>query len=688
MEDVRESPTLRRDFLTTLRRRFWLIIEVTVAVAIAAALAAQVQTPIYRSTALIALMRATTQRGMPAPPQTTEQSDPKLQVRRITSATVLDRVRINLELGGPVRGLQEKITARIVEESQNSNVVAINATDADPLRAQRIANEVADVYIAEAEKSGTYATGRAIEFVDEQLASMREQLAAQERAIEDFKQRNPPEARQSDAGAGVRLGRVLSVDAELENIDIQIKELTAQLARTKAELAKTPAMLEVEKRTRNPLGTSLRGQISQLEVERVAKLAEYTEEAPEIRRLDQQIENLKQLLENEQGRVVEEVQEEVNSVYSQLESRRAELEYTLHGLKARRDVLERLKGEHSQEIETLPSQQTELARLERKRSILESLYNMLQSRYYELQIAKAQQPRTVELLQPASEPTSPVEPNKPMYYAVGLVLGVILGLIFAGLFDQLDDTFADVNELERLLRIPVLGQIPAVDAAQPATALLQSARTPFSDGIHMIYTNLRFLASADDGQVLSVTAADNDGGSTTTATNLAIAMAQSGNEVLLVDANWRTPALHKVFGAESSGPGLADVIGGDVSLEDVIRSTDIEGLQVLHAGTIPANPAAILGSKRGREAFGELSRMADFVVVDTPPAGIVPEASLIASCVGGVILVTDRTTKRQAAAAALRALNRSGAHVIGVVRNRERPGQFRQYYYEETRTEE
>lgn len=684
MEEMEETPTVRRDFLSTLRRRFWAVVEVAVAVTIAAALAAQVQTPIYRATATLALMRPGQQRGgVPTPPETPEQADPKLQVRRLTSATVLDRVRTSLELDESVRRLQQKVTANIIEKGQNSNVVAVSVTDADPVQAQRIANEVTDVYVAEAERSGTYATERAIEFVEEQLEAMRSQLAAQETAIEDFKHNNPPEAGQSDAGAGTRLGRFVSIEAEMESIETQMEEAAAQLARTTTQLEDTPEKLETEKKILNPVVAAVRQQIVRLETERAVKLAEYQEESPEIRQLDDQLENLKQMLEGEQDTVVGEIQDELNPVYLELESRHAQLEFELHGLRARKAALEKLKAEHNKDVRTLPGQQTELARLERTRGILESLSNMLQSQYYELQIARAQQPRTAEILQPAWEPRSPAKPNKPMFYAMGLVLGVILGLIFAGLLDQLDDTFADVDELERLLRVPVLGQIPTADEEEPASALLQSVGGPFSDGIHTVHTNLRFLDRSETVQTLCITAADSGAGSTTIASNLAIAIAQSGSEVLLVDANWRSPALHEVLGAGTAAPGLAEVIAGKTTLEEAICPTDIHELRILYAGTPPADPAAALASKRGEETFGQLSQMAEFVIVDTPAAGTVPDAAIAASYAGGTILVTDPLTKRDRAAGALRALARGGAQVIGVVRNRERLRELRrQQYYE------
>lgn len=681
MDEARESPVRSRDFLTTLRRRYWVVLEVGAAVTIAAALAAQAKTPIYQATTTVAIMSAPQQKqgDMPAPPEAPEQSDPKLQVRRITSATMLDRVRNNLDLGTALN-LQGAVTANLIESGQNSNVVAISVKDADPGRAQKIANEVASVFVAEAETSGTYATERAIKFVEERMTSMREELGAQERAIEDFKRKSPPEAQGSDAGAGARLGRVVSLDSDLESLGAQMKETSAQLARTSAQLAQTPPKLKVEKTVLNPMGAALRQQIAQLEMARTAKLADYTENSPEIQQLDQQILNLRKMLAREKDSVVGETQEEVNPVYSELESRRAQLEFTLNGLQARKAALQQLRAQHSGEVVTLPAQQTESARLERKRSILESLYNMLQSRYYELQIAKAQQPRTVEVLQQASEPSHPVEPNKLMYYAVGIIFGGIMGLILAGLIDQFDDTFADTDELERVLGLPVLGQVPLLEGGNAATALLRAGRSPFGDGIHMVYTNTRFLSNADATEMLSITGTASGDGTTTLATNLAIAMAQSGNEVLLVDANWRTPALHQLFGQDDSTPGLSDVIAGKVSLEEAIRPTKVGGLSLLCAGTPPGDPATILASKRTADVFHELSTLPQFVVIDSPAVGMVPDGAIIASYARGTILVTDRLSRRQNATTALRSLHRVRAHVVGSVRNRERQAQFRQRY--------
>jgi polysaccharide biosynthesis transport protein len=685
MDEARQTPTPSRDFLTTLRRRYVVVLEVAVAITIAAALTAQVKTPVYRATAMIALM-AVQQKGedrIPTPPATAEQSDPKLQVRRITSAAILDRVRLNLDLG-PAFDLRSAVTTNLVESSQNSSVVAISAKDNDPLRAQKIADEVANVFAGEAETGGVYATERALKFVEEQMTSMREQLSVQESAIENFKRNHPPESQGGDAGAATRLARVVSLQSELESLDTQMKEVAGQLHQTTAQLATTPEKLSVEQMVPNPMTNSLRQQITQLEVERTAKLAEYTDNSPEIRQLEQQIRNLKRMLAGEKSSVIGEVQEALNPVRAELESRRAQLEFTLTGLQARKSALERLRAQHRSDVATLPAQQTEVARLERKRSILESLYNMLQSRYYELQIAKAQQPRTVEILQQATEPTSPVEPNKVMYYAVGLVLGLILGLVLAGLVDHFDDTFADADELERLLGLPVLGVVPLLEGEEVGTALIRRGGGPFSDGIHMVFTNTRFLSPDAATEMLSVTGTAGGDGATTLAANLAIAMAQSGNDVLLVDGNWRTPSLHRLWGEQNPAPGLAEVITGEVALEAAVRATGVPGLRLLCAGTVPPNPATVLASKQAAEIFERLATAAQFVVVDSSAVATAPESAILATHAAGTILVTDRLSRRQNASLAVRAVRRAGGRIVGAVRNRERLAQFRTLHSPET----
>jgi capsular exopolysaccharide synthesis family protein len=169
-------------------------------------------------------------------------------------------------------------------------------------------------------------------------------------------------------------------------------------------------------------------------------------------------------------------------------------------------------------------------------------------------------------------------------------------------------------------------------------------------------------------------------GKTSVVANLAIAMAQGGASVLLVDADLRHPRLHEIFGI-SGHIGLAALLIDDADLENGIFDTDVESLCLMPAGTSPPNPSEILGSRRMKQLVDELSSMADIVLFDAPPTLTGADAMVLASQMDGVILVVESdSTRRQAARQALDMLCNADATILGSVLNRARTGTIEYYY--------
>ena len=260
---------------------------------------------------------------------------------------------------------------------------------------------------------------------------------------------------------------------------------------------------------------------------------------------------------------------------------------------------------------------------------------------------------------------APVSPDLKRYLALGLLAGLVLGALLAVLRDLLDVTVRSVGAASEAVGAPTL----AVVDEDP-----QSRRR--AESIRQLRTNLTFLRPAGrpvrGGEVVVVTSALGGEGRTTTALDLARSVAEAGERVLLVEADLRRPTLGAALHLEA-GPGLSDVLAGHVEVAAAVRPGDVDGLSVLPAGTVPPNPAELLGSPRMADVVAALRLGYEKVLLDTPPLLPVTDAAVCSALADGVLLVVrwGRTSRDEVAEAA-RMLEQVHASVLGSVLNGRR----------------
>jgi capsular exopolysaccharide synthesis family protein len=197
--------------------------------------------------------------------------------------------------------------------------------------------------------------------------------------------------------------------------------------------------------------------------------------------------------------------------------------------------------------------------------------------------------------------------------------------------------------------------------------------SPIAEEYRILRTNIEFSALDKVMKVIAVTSSDAGEGKSTTSANLAVAFAQAGKQVLLIDANLRKPALHHIF-AVSNHEGLTNVLFGQSDAADVIKLTDTDNLSVLPSGPRPPNPAELLSSKRLEELLGQIREKFDAVIIDTPSIKNMVDAQLVASQSDGVVLVVHSgKAKKEMVRKAKANLEHVKARIVGVVLNRMRP---------------
>lgn len=296
-----------------------------------------------------------------------------------------------------------------------------------------------------------------------------------------------------------------------------------------------------------------------------------------------------------------------------------------------------------------------------------------------------------------------VAPSLLRTMSVAAILGLLLGLGLGYLADATDRSFRSPEEIRRRLGLPIMGHIPNLARPEKKTSSTEGELTlaptlcvhydPTSieaEAYRSLRTALYFGLHREGHKVIQVTSPNMSDGKTTLTANLALAIAQSGKRVIVVDADCRRPRIHKVFGLLPSAAGLTGVLLGELTLEDAVMETKVPNLFVLPCGTRPSNPAELLTLPQFDQVLSDLRANFDYVLVDTPPVLAVTDPCVVATRVDGIVLAIRITRNgRPGAERAKELLSNLGANVLGVVVNGiGREGQlYRHYAYDEYRYE-
>lgn len=277
-------------------------------------------------------------------------------------------------------------------------------------------------------------------------------------------------------------------------------------------------------------------------------------------------------------------------------------------------------------------------------------------------------PVRITVTEPAVASSAPTSPNVRLLIILGGLLGLALGLGIAMLRTVLDNRIHTLHDIEALTDRPVLGGIVFdPDAAKRPLIVHADPRSPRAESFRSLRTNLQFL-NLDAGPRIFVVSSGGPGeGKSTTTANLAIALAETGARVALIDGDLRLPRVADYLGIEG-GVGLTDVLIGRVDIADALQKWGTNALYVLPSGQVPPNPSELLGSAAMDQVLKSLGDYFDYVLIDAPPLLLVTDAAVVGSKTRGVILAAaSGKTKKQELSGALRALENAGVPMLGIV---------------------
>jgi len=582
-----------------------------------------------------------------------------------------------------VEDTAEALRARLkVEPIEDSRLARVKYTDADAARAQRILSAVVDTYVEQNLDTSMDATNRTVEWLDTQLTRLKTDLEAQEMELHDFKIKYNLLSVSYDDQSNMVREEIEQLNTNLTALKSRREAALARLAVLKNVDPEDPAEIPTSELLSNAGLADLRHNYMMAKQQAAMLRAEGKgDNHPELRALTAQIDAARISLVQELQNVKNGAQMELANVDRQVGG--------LTGLydSARHEALE------------LNLKELEYSRLHRSKENTEKLFSMVLERSTESGLAKMAPFNNVRVLDRPLKPVVAVFPKTSLNLAIGVVFGLLLGLVGATGRDLLDRTVRNAVEIERELGLAVLGSLPDVtrggsalnlsyyygtgrgkrkrgEAARegdqgtaPELLVHTHPKSVVAEAARAIRTNLMFMAPDNPYKCLLVTSAGPAEGKTTVAVSLAIAIAQTGQRVCLVDCDLRKPRVHTVF-RERNDKGVTVALLDPSQLSSAVLDTEIPNLSILRAGPTPPNPADLMHSDAFARLLQQLRTQFDRIVLDSPPIGLVTDGVILSTKVDATVLVVRAlSTRRDTAKRAVRSLRDVGANCAGVVLN-------------------
>lgn len=364
---------------------------------------------------------------------------------------------------------------------------------------------------------------------------------------------------------------------------------------------------------------------------------------------------------------------------------------------ARQSVVEQIKNEHAAAVrneqsvlaslEEVKTSSSTLARkgvdydvLKRQADSIRLVHNSLLTQQNQLTVIANSKQNNVEIVERAEVPKVPYAPNPRREWISAIMAGLVIAFGLAFGIEYLDDTVKTPEDVTRRLRVPLLGLVPAIRGDR-VPILTEVVPHDFGEAFRSLRTSLVFTSGTEHTRVVAVTSSQPLEGKTTTAANLALALALGGARVLLIDADMRRPGLHKTLGMQN-GTGLSHLLIGQARVRDAIQKTAEPNLLVITAGRTPPNPSELLASERMNSFLANLQAGPfDWVIIDTPPVLAVTDAVILAPKVSGIVFVVgSEMTRRVHAERALDTLRSSLPRAMTAVLNRVDFDRNKYYY--------
>ncbi len=537
------------------------------------------------------------------------------------------------------------------------------------------------------------------EFLEKQRNEKLAQLSNMEDILKSFQEKKGVVELSEQAKA--LIGQSSDFQAKLNAAQIELTISDKTLTNYKEELKKKDPDVSnyIENLATEPYLKKLQEQIADLKTQRDRAMTSQSANSQKIiNEADRKINELKEKLNSSlsvyRAGVLASSPDEIKELAKK--AFEEEVQYQANSVSVKK--LNEIVGNYNKQINELPTNIIDYARLKREQEAAVKLYELVDQRYQEAIINEQSVPGNVLIIDAAVVPIKHAKPNRILIVFIGLVLGVGVGFGFAFVKNLLDDSVKTPEDIQKK-NIPMLSWIPEIEELRTGNKDFEFivARKPdsrVSEAYRTMRTRIRFSkVDKESLKTILVTSPMSQEGKTTTAVNLAACFAQANYKTLILDTDLRKPRVHTIF-KEKRYPGITDYFFELNSFEEIVRKTEVENLYYVSSGTIPPNPSEILGSAKMVEFIAMLKTKFDYIILDSPPIIAVTDSEIMAELVDSVLLVVsaNKTELEMMEKSAQTLMSKRGSF-LGIVLNNftYRNGYssyYKHYYYYSNKNEE
>lgn len=494
--------------------------------------------------------------------------------------------------------------------NRRASVIRISIIDSVPQKGKDIINKLLEVYNKEALEDRNLVAQTTINFIDERLKYLTDELSSVEKSVEEYKRTHSVTDVTSDADQ--YLLQASTYNKQLSDMNIKI-EVLQSMARylNRGQFEVVPSTLSFE----DPTLVSLITKYNEVQLERERMLRTTQPSNPLVVDLSEQLASLRtNILEN-----IQNIQE---------------------GLEITRKNLLSSSARFKSEIQKVPSIERELLEISRQQGTKDNLYQYLLQKREEAALALEITIPSSRMLDPATVEKDPVSPKTTLIYLLAFIVGV--GIPFSGIYakDALNDKIQSKRDIQRLTATPVLGEISHNNTGQNLV-ISKEAGTPISELFRLVRSNLQFATAGKENKVILVTSSLSGEGKTFFTINLGASLTLLGKKVVILELDLRKPTLLKQVGMKGR-TGITDyIVAPDkVAIEDIVKPHNtVRGLYLASAGSIPPNPAELMLSPNLAYLINVLKESFDYIILDSPPVGQVSDAYSLSPHVDSTIYI-------------------------------------------------
>lgn len=573
-----------------------------------------------------------------------------------------------------------------VKSIKGADVLQLSYESKTPEEAAAVVNLMMNLYLKSnvlSNRTEAMANG---EFIEKQLPKTEATVRQAEAALRLYKQRNKIVDLDKEAESAVEV--IGDLEKQINTARVQLEAQNARSAALQNKVGmNSQRSLLVSSLSQSPGVQKVLEELQNVDSELKVKRTLYQENHPTIANLKDQEAALRTVLRERTGQILMGQKQEpdrnlqIGELKQKLNEQLVDSEVERIGLARQVTALSNEQFIYKQRVNTLPELQQGQRELERQMEAAQSTYEALLKKLQEIRVAENQNVANARIIEAAIVPKKPVSPHKALNFSVGGLLGISLAIATTLILEVRDSSIKTVEKARELFGYPLLGTIPAFKKTEKVTPggkdreqaaleipIRDTPGSPICEAYRMLQVNLSFLSSDKKLKVIVVTSSVAKEGKSTTSASLAVAIAQLGHRVLLVDADMRRPAQHQIWQL-SNKVGLSNIITGQAGIKTTIKEC-MANLSVLTSGVSPPNPLALVASERMAALIKHFSDNYDFVIIDTPPVAAAADAHILGKMADGVLLVIRLGAVDSASATAAKSsLEQSGQNILGLAVN-------------------